>query len=269
MKKEFAANNVQLIDMTYDPILNTPKDLTKRILLPELSATYCFALLKNKVKEANFDPKKFLPSMCFENNQMVMPFHLIALLESLNLKLSGNEFQKLWSRLDHRNVGGIKTYVFLRLLNYNPNKIDEFSQQMDLLRTRSCINQDQMRRHRPGASSNRPKPTQQRQRQKPIEASLKSESISFFDNKKIVENQNLTEKSENPGDTMKSNDMTQSPFGSSVVNECRKIMTAASSRNLETSMSEVKIKQMVNTLKNTHKFGFSDDLVIFLNNRVG
>ena len=126
MKKEFAANNVQLIDMTYDPILNTAKDLSKRILLPELSATYCFALLKNKVKEANFDPKKFLPSMCFENNQMVMPFHLIALLESLNLKLSNNEFQKLWSRLDHRNVGGIKTYVFLRLLNYNPNKIDEF-----------------------------------------------------------------------------------------------------------------------------------------------
>ncbi len=48
----------------------------------------------------------------------------------------------------------------------------------------------------------------------------------------------------------------------------RKIRTAQS-RNCETSVSEARIKQMVSSLKNTNRFGFGDDLVMFLNNRVG
>ena len=48
VRKEWSAavNNVQLIDMTYG------SGVTQSChLLPELSATYCFALLKAKVKE--------------------------------------------------------------------------------------------------------------------------------------------------------------------------------------------------------------------------
>ncbi len=42
-------------------------------------------------------------------------------------------------RFDLENVGGIKPKVFLRLLNYNPNEIDEIATKVDNLRTKSCI----------------------------------------------------------------------------------------------------------------------------------
>ena len=39
-------------------------------------------------------------------------------------------------------------------------------------------------------------------------------------------------------------------------------------RTCETSVSEAKIKSMVNILKNGQRFGFNDDLVVYLNSRV-
>jgi Ca2+-binding EF-hand superfamily protein len=55
VKKELInSKNVQLIDISHE-VIN--RDMNKKILLPELSATYCLALLKAKTKENDFDPK--------------------------------------------------------------------------------------------------------------------------------------------------------------------------------------------------------------------
>lgn len=161
-------------------------------------------------------------------------------------------------RLDQKNVGGIKTSMFLRLINYKPNQLIEFGQQMDILRTKSCITDQNSIKKAPK------KPPQQKQKQ--IEASLKSESISYFDRRnisaaKLVENstENFEEKVKPIEVVVDENTVQTAP---------KSLNSSNYVRTCETTLSEVKIKSMVNTLKNNYKFGFNDDLVVYLNNRV-
>ena len=59
-----------MVNFATGPMLSIfkQKDMTKKILLPELSATYCFALLKAKGREKTFDPKDYFPEDCFYNS---------------------------------------------------------------------------------------------------------------------------------------------------------------------------------------------------------
>ena len=110
------------------------------------------------------------------------------ILDTMNLKLSSTEFQKLWDRLDLKNTGCIKTHVFLRLVNWRPNQIDEFGQQMDILRTKSCIQDQNTNLNRILTNkrfSRRNRKVDCRQQAGEVKDSnknnLKSESISYFD----------------------------------------------------------------------------------------
>ena len=152
-------------------------------------------------------------------------------------------------RLDLKNVGGIKTNLFLRLIDYKPNQIDEFGLQMDLLRTKSCI-VDQIKIKPPLSQLKHRSKLSHKQLDSPLRNELKSESISYFDRRKttaasmikpdpVVDNKETTFLLENP-----------------------------KSGSCETSLSEAKIKSMVSSLKNNQRFGFNDDLVVYLNNRV-
>jgi hypothetical protein len=89
-----------MVDLNRKPLVEliSQGDMTHKIPLPELSATYCYSLLKAKGRETTFDPAKCLPEECFKNNSMVLPFHLMNLLRMWDLKLSSIEFQKLWQR---------------------------------------------------------------------------------------------------------------------------------------------------------------------------
>ncbi len=73
-------------------------DDQKRLFVPELSATYCYALMKAKANETIFNPHDFLPSECFDKNNIVLPGHLKYFLDVCNLILSSSEFKKLWLR---------------------------------------------------------------------------------------------------------------------------------------------------------------------------
>ena len=103
VKKELAiltGNNVEMVDISRAPHLElaSQRDMSKKILLPELSATYCYSLIKAKARASDFNPAKYLPEECLKINSLIIPQHLNQLLEAWNLKLSSTEFQKLWQR---------------------------------------------------------------------------------------------------------------------------------------------------------------------------
>ncbi len=190
-----------------------------------------------------------------------MPFHLIEVLENMKFKLSSVEFEKLWRRLDLKNTGCIKTHVFLRLINWRPNQIDEFSEQMDMLRARSCIADEQtVKRILVRRRSKMSKHKRQTADNEGLRQNLKSESISYFDSKSVYGDVGGNHKNEvlvvvdEDGSSLRSR---------SAIEDHR-----AELRTCQTSVSEARIKSMVKNLNMTQKFGFNDDLVVFLNSRV-
>ncbi len=256
VKKELdTSSNVQLIDISHELITN----VNKKILLPELSATYCLALLKARANEDGFDPRMFLNKSCFENNQLVMPFHLMEVLDSMSLKLSLVEFEKLWNRLDVKNTGCIKSHVFLRLINWRPNQIEEFGEHMDVLRARSCIADEQtIRRVLTKRRSRLSQKKRQMLENESVRENLKSESISYFDRKSVgCENGNGNKTGE-----------IEVVVDEAVRSKSATAGNRADLRTCQTSVSEARIKSMVKNLNMTQRFGFNDDLVVFLNSRV-
>jgi hypothetical protein len=263
------------------------KDMSKKIILPELSATYCFALLKAKAKEVNFNPKDYLPEECFKEhkNNLVMPYHLNNMLETLNLKLSDTEYLKLWQRFDLNNIGGVKTRVFLRLLDYNRNHLDELSNDADKLRSKTCIvdltkQSKKLNTNRSSILTNRSA--------KPV-SSIMAGSLSTNETNEetnsnssntdtIKENSskvsdvsldsassisNITMTNETIPTISNSTDQTKLSESNFLVDKKQNTNSACKS-----TLSEAKIKSMVHLLKNTNRFGPNDDLTIFLNNKV-
>jgi hypothetical protein len=262
------------------------KDMSKKIILPELSATYCFALLKAKAKEVNFNPKDYLPEECFKEhkNNLVMPYHLNNMLETLNLKLSDTEYLKLWQRFDLNNIGGVKTRVFLRLLDYNRNHLDELSNDADKLRSKTCI--VDLTKQSKKSNTNRSSILTNRSA-KPV-SSIMAGSLSI--NEETNSNSSNTDTNTNKENSSKVSDVSLDSASSisniTMTNET--IPTNSNSTNqtkltesnflvdkkkttnsaCKSTLSEAKIKSMVHLLKNTNRFGPNDDLTIFLNNKV-
>lgn len=95
--------------------------------------------MKAKARTKGFNPHDFIPEKCFDEPSLILPHHLEIILSNMNLKLDYNEFKKLWERFDLVNIGSIKTKVFLRLINYNPNEINSISTNNDKIRIKSSI----------------------------------------------------------------------------------------------------------------------------------
>lgn len=251
------------------------KDLSKKILLPELSATYCFALLKAKAKETNFDPKNYLPEECFKenNNNLVMPYHLNHMLDELNLKLSDVEYHKLWQRFDLNNIGGVKTRIFLRLIDYNRNQLDEISNDADILRTKSCI-VDLSKSAKSFSSLSTARLAKSTNSKKSYKSTSKSYSLNDQESNLVNEetqNEIQVESLENNSfssiSTITTSDLVPSDIKT---NETNILINKKQNTNsaCKSTLSEAKIKSMVHLLKNANKFGPSDDLTVFLNNKV-
>ena len=136
---------------------------------------------------------------------------------------------------------------------------------MDILRTKSCITDQNSIKKAPQKKISPSK--------KQIEATLKSESISYFDRRnvsavKLVENSTEDfEEKVKPIDVIIDEITEQTPKNNNI-STTPKSINSGYIRTCETTLSEVKIKSMVNTLKNNYRFGFNDDLVVYLNNRV-
>jgi len=286
-------NNKEMVNFATGPMLTLfkQKDMSKKIILPELSATYCFALLKAKAKEKNFDPKDYLPEECFKesNNNLVMPYHLNHMLETLNLHLSDAEYLKLWQRFDLNNIGGVKTRVFLRLLDYNRNHLDELSNDVDKLRSKTCIvdltKQQQSKKLNTSRSSvittNRSaKLTLTSLSTNREEDQINSNTITDNTNKENIskESDSSLESASSISNITLSNETstaattttaTNSNSNQTKLTESNFLVDKKENTNsaCKSTLSEAKIKSMVHLLKNTNRFGPNDDLNTFLNNK--
>jgi Ca2+-binding EF-hand superfamily protein len=139
VRKEIQAssNIIELVDFhrSVNSLADlTPRDWNHRTFMPELSATYCYSLLKAKARSVDFDPEQYLPRECFTNNKVVLSYHLKSMIGLLQLELSSAEFVKLWQRFDLNNLGGVQTKVFLRLLGYRPNELNELATSIEAVR---------------------------------------------------------------------------------------------------------------------------------------
>ena len=120
---------------------------------------------------------------------------------------------------------------------------------MDLLRTKSCI-VDQIKIKPPMSQLKHLSKIMHKQSDSPLKNELKSESISYFDRRKTT-----------AASMIKPDPVVEDK-------EAIILLENPKSGTCETSLSEAKIKSMVNSLKNNQRFGFNDDLVVYLNNRV-
>ena len=142
------------------------------------------------------------------------------------------------------NVGGIKTHIFLRLIDYNPNSLDEIARSMDILRTKSCI-VDKFRTDVP-------------KRSYVINSNANRSSFKPAEKMKEVESESIAE-------FKKYNDDKDS--AASENNDYQASLKTGRS-TVKTNLSETKIKSMVHMLKNSSFLDSNGDLIMFLNNKV-
>ena len=205
-----------------------------------------------------------------------------------NLKLSNLEFKKLWERFDLNNVGGVNTKVFLRLLDYRPNELDEIASSKEAVRfkhpsklySKNYLNRSLQ--HSLGLQRNltnldeiknsaviNPKTAREVITVTPAENEVKNDEDEIAVKEKVQDsiisiNIDLTDSKAEEKDEEKENKAkekidTVNDLKSESINKFRKS---------DSSLSENKIKFMVRTLKNMNKFGPNQDIVGFLNNKL-
>lgn len=222
----------------------------------------------------DFEPREYLPEECFENRGLVMPYHLSELLNAWDLPLSHNEFQKLWERFDLKNVGGVKTRVFLRLIDYNPNEIEVLTQKTAMLRTKSCIVDKPQHRHASDPSINVAKNLSSSVEEKSsgnVAPTSSLDANSYL--KQIIEYDPL-ESDTVPFDNKFLKKVDQeaekevAKEKEAAAEAKKKAEVEAQKKRVQSTLSESRIKSMAQFLKNSSKFGPNEDLVVFINNKV-
>lgn len=127
------------------------------------------------------------------------------------------------------NSGGVKSHVFLRLINYKPYQLEELSRNLDYIRTKTCLNL-----------------------MNPTAAGRNRNSKScVFKQRKLHHNPETTT------DSGQQNSSRMEEVGKSDTSFCQSSLSA-----------ESRIKSMVHVLKNSNKLAPGQDLIAFLNNKL-
>lgn len=187
------------------------------------------------------------------------------------------------------NVGGIKSKVFLRLLNYNPNEIDDMTANMDKLRTKSCIVTSALNQRKPAKNSFLV--TKIENSIAKVETKLEEtdeNKIDNTDNSHSDNNNNVTNNVEiveikrtgtksvtNESKKHSSVDVKQpiavieAPKGADEKSEIFNYYSQRpDSADRGTTLSESKIRHMVQQFKSSLQFKPKDNIIRFLNNKV-
>jgi hypothetical protein len=175
------------------------------------------------------------------------------------LNLSKIEFKKLWQRFDLNNCGGVNTQVFLRLLDYNANRIEKLSEQTDMLRAKSFFIQKR---------TNRTSKRNRKSHQKDYT------SKSFANESKNKNEETSSRKQDMNIEEQNENNIEKYEVNKSGTHFVSEIMPRSNEElknertNCETSMSDSKIKTVIQTVRQSNKFGSNRDLVTFLNQKL-
>jgi len=186
-------------------------------------------------------------------DSLILPYHLESFLKALDLNLSKIEFKKLWQRFDLNNCGGVNTQVFLRLLDYNTNRIEKLSEQTDMLRTKSFVIQKR---------TNRLRRNQESYAQEFMSKSCANESEKRNDmSTKIDLEKEQTKIDKATNSESQEIKLEEKPASSSEDSKNERT-------NCETSMSDSRLKMVVQTVRQSNKFGSNQDLATFLNQKL-
>lgn len=179
-----------------------------------------------------------------------MPYNLESFLNALDLNLSKIEFKKLWQRFDLNNCGGVNTQVFLRLLDYNTNRIEKLSEQTDMLRTRSFVIQKRTNR------------TPKRN----LESCANENKSRCETNSNLDLNQ---DKSKADKATNGESEVNKSVKPVDLEKPANSNEESKNERtNCESSMSDSRIKIVIQSVRQSNKFSSNHDLVTFLNQKL-
>ncbi|XP_064600141.1 EF-hand calcium-binding domain-containing protein 6-like isoform X2 [Liolophura sinensis] len=100
------------------------------------SGTFSFSAFKQKAREKNFDLTMYLPGACFRRGGKVIPPQLREAMALLGLRMTNEEFHKVWDRFDWEGVGAIKTRHLLKILGLGSEGKPEQRAQSCMGRTR-------------------------------------------------------------------------------------------------------------------------------------
>ena len=179
-------------------------------------------------------------------------------------------------RFDLNNSGGVKTRVFLRLINYKPYQLENLSRKIAILRSKSCImdkfNFDPRLKKLNSSYLKMYKPPQE---EKQVSLSTaKSASNLILKNSEFEPKSNVNTESTIMSDSklMPENDSIIETSESSEISSDQNQKRQCSPKNdlsrCKSSSSEMRIKSMAHILKNSNKFVPNDDLVGFLNRKL-
>ncbi|CAF0707697.1 unnamed protein product [Brachionus calyciflorus] len=276
VKKELASTNknIQLIDFKSSSMnsLLSQRDLSKKIPLPELSASYCLSLIKLKAVQKEFDPKNVLAEECFTKN-IILPHHLKHLLNLWELKISNSEFHKLWTKFDIYNTGCCRTQLFLRLINY---KFETNQSKKDLTTSESCVVEKNVSDNLIDSNCKQNNSLDTCRTKKTIDLIDEEVQEEFYQDEQpqirteILENEIVpsNEQIQNEECELKEENNEISDFDIKIPETLRSEHSTKQDRRIDSSLSEKRIKSMVYNLKKSKEYRPNDDLIAYLNNKL-
>ncbi|ESO93361.1 hypothetical protein LOTGIDRAFT_232762 [Lottia gigantea] len=96
------------------------RNLDNMYLYPYHSAPYVAALLRDKLNTGQVNIRDIFPTACFAKEGMILAPQLREALAQLEVHLTNTEFEKLWSRFDRDNCGGVYTKEFYKIIGLTP-----------------------------------------------------------------------------------------------------------------------------------------------------
>lgn len=177
------------------------------------------------------------------------------------------------------NSGGVKTRVFLRLINYRPYQLEEISHNLDLMRTQTLITMNSSQKRERHRSLGRPPFTQLRTPRTNHSTNETADNRRRFQEIKRIQIQtapSLTRSNTNiaSSPSRRSVDLIDEKTKKTLANDATSDLIVAKSEETAGSVcrsslsAESRIKSMVHTLKNSGKLAPGQDLVAFMNNKL-
>lgn len=199
----------------------------------------------------------------------------------MDLKISGTEFQKLWTKFDIKNTGCCRTQLFLRLINY---KTADEQNKFEYLRSKTCIvdkldtNYPFIQKQNSFLNMNRnvkslaiiedvPKnePMQElngKEEEKKAHIEIKLTEETKPDENETLKKEEVKIVEDKSEDEIEKKQETIEAVKEQVNNK------ETSNQRIGSTQSEMRIKSMVYNLKKSNEFGPNNDLVAYLNNKL-
>ncbi|XP_064628196.1 EF-hand calcium-binding domain-containing protein 6-like isoform X2 [Lineus longissimus] len=85
-----------------------------------LSAGFSNNIIKQNLQSGTFDVHRLFPPSCFAPDGLILPPFLKEAIQKMGMRMTEEEFQKLWDRFDLNATGAISMQTFFKMVGLDP-----------------------------------------------------------------------------------------------------------------------------------------------------